>query len=152
MHRGTDVGLLPLFCLCQASQIKSQFSTSISDDSEMTILTKSECCFCLFSVAKKVTNTPPVNRSSTQQNLGKATGSTLHRQETHDGDKSTRRVGQDVAFFPHYAEIPTNKSRTSQRARILHLQIEIEQLKFLAEFTKRARCEITMRTTPTDDV
>ena len=42
--------------------------------------------------------------------------------------------------------------RTAQSARILELQVEIGKLEFLAELTKRARCEVTRRTTPTDDV
>ena len=66
----------------------------------------------------------------------------------------------------HFAECPEERNtgfallkvrgktqtqiRTAQSARILELQID--KLEFLAEFTKRARCEITRRTTRTDEV
>ena len=143
----------------------------------MKTLTKSECCFFVISVARKVTNAP-VNRSSTQQSLGRATGSMFQRQQSHYGDKSTRCVGQEIALLSrarggsnqqvsHFSEradcallrlrglsrcSECAGCRTAQSARILNLQIEMEWLEFLAEFTKRARCEITRRTTPPDDV
>ena len=44
------------------------------------------------------------------------------------------------------------RTRTAQSARILELRVEIDKLEFLEEFTKRAGCEVTRRTTPTDDV
>ena len=47
------------------------------------------------------------------------------------------------------AQETRTRIRTARSARILELQIEIDKL-FLAEFTKRARCDVT--TTPTDDV
>ena len=71
-----------------------------------------------------------------------------HTTETSQPDVSDKTWHR----LPEYAEVPTNKSRTAQSARVLNLQIEIEQLEFLAEFTKRARCEAAKRTTPTDDV
>ena len=71
----------------------------------------------------------------------------------HTTETSPPDVSDKISdCFPEYAEAPTNKSRTAQSARIFNLQIEMEQLDFLAEFTKRARCEVTRRTTPTDDV
>ena len=72
---------------------------------------------------------------------------------------------QQVSHFSERAEEPDKgfallkmhvcfqtRTRIAQSARILELQIEARKLVFLAEFTKRARCEVTMRTTPTDEV
>ena len=42
--------------------------------------------------------------------------------------------------------------RTAQSARILEFQIERDILEFLAELTRRARCEVTKRTTPKGEV
>ena len=103
----------------------------MSNDNEMKVLTKSKCCFCVISVARKVPSTPPVNRSSTFQSLGQATGNTFHRQQTHDGDRSpdvsetishcfpeyAESSNQEVSHFAACAEEPNNKSRTSQSAR-----------------------------------
>ena len=44
------------------------------------------------------------------------------------------------------------RPRTAQSARILELQIEVDKIEFLAEFTKRALREETRRITPTGDV
>ena len=142
-------------------------------------LNQSECCFCLVSVAKKVTSTPPVNKRSMLQSFGQAAGDTFHRPQTHDGDRSPRCVGHDVALVSRVRgdyqstslallrvlEGTRQRTRTAQRARkfqtrirtapcapILELQLETDKLEFLAECTKRARCEIISRTTPTDDV
>ena len=136
----------------------------MSNDNEMKVLTKSKCRFSLFSVARKVTSTPTINRSSTLQSLRQASGDTFHRQQTHDGDKSC--VGHDIALlsrvrggteqqvshFAECAEEPNNKSRTSQRNQTKdshcsecadsRVSDRDRQLEFLAELTKRARCEV----------
>ena len=61
-------------CYCGTiSAIGLNTNTSISDNNVMNmmnVLTNSECCFCLISVARNVTSTPPVNTISTLQNLG----------------------------------------------------------------------------------
>ena len=67
----------------------------------------------------------------------------LHR--VHGGTKQRIRTARS-------AQETQTRIRTAQSARILELQIEIDKLEFLAEFTKRPRCEATKRTTPTDDV
>ena len=67
--------------------------------------------------------------------------------------RDRRAVQSTRRFQPTFlALLKMRGFRTAQSARILELQIEIEQLELLTEFTKRARCEITRRTTPTDDV
>ena len=107
----------------------AQYNTSISNDIVMKVLTKSECCFCLISVARKVT--PPVNKRSTFQSFGRVTGYRCHRQQTHDGDRSPDVSDTISNCLPEYAENsshqgshltecaaePNNKSRTSQSAR-----------------------------------
>ena len=58
MRAGLQPAPLPVWhdqCKC------AQYKTSTSNDSEMKVWTKSECCFCLISVARKATRTPPVN-------------------------------------------------------------------------------------------
>ena len=58
-----------------------------------------------MSVARKVTSTPPVNKSSTFQGLGQATEDSFHRQKTHDGDRSPDVSDTISHCFPEYAEI-----------------------------------------------
>ena len=71
----------------------------------MRVLVKSTCCFCLISVARNETSTPPVNRSSTFQNLGQAISDTFLRQQTHDGDRSPEVSDTLSHCFPDHAEI-----------------------------------------------
>ena len=133
----------------------AQYKNSMSNDSEIKVLTKSECCLCLISVARKVTSTPPVNRSSTLQSFGRFTDNTHAMETGHPGAEISH---QQVSHFSQCAEEPNKgfallKVRGSSRhgfalSRILELQIEIDKHEFLAEFTKRARCEVTRRTTP----
>ena len=133
----------------------AQYKISMSNDSEIKVLTKSECCLCLISVARKVTSTPPVNRSSTLQSFGRFTDNTHAMETGHPGAEISH---QQVSHFSQCAEEPNKgfallKVRGSSRhgfalSRILELQIEIDKHEFLAEFTKRARCEVTRRTTP----
>ena len=138
----------------------------MSNDSEMKVLTSSKCCFCLISVARKVTSTPPVNKSSTFQSLGQATERDVSQTTNTRWREVPRCVGHDTAVLSRVTRrFPINRSRTSQSARktqtrirnaksarILELQIEIDKLEFLADFTKRERCEITRRAPPKDDV
>ena len=92
----------------------------------------------------------------------------LHGLQTHDGDRPTRCVGQDIAQLSRVRggfqstslaflrvrgrtkqgtrSARKFRTRSAQTARILELQIEVDKLEFLAAFTKRKR------TTPTDDV
>ena len=132
---------------------------------EMKVLTESRCCFCLISVARKVTSQQELDV------LESRTGHGRWRQVTRCvGHKIAllSRVRGDVQSTTNLAlrrvpggtkhRIRTAQSarktqtqiRTAQSARILELQID--KLEFLAEFTKRARCEITRRTTRTDEV
>ena len=148
----------------------------------MNILTKSECCVCLISVARNVPSTQ-VNSDSTFQIHQRVTEKRkgFRRQQRHDGDKSP-----DVSYtrshcFQSTRERSTivstsqrarrnqktrlalhrmRKSRTSLSTRILTKQRILHSSKcsdtnshcsecanrdlFLAEFTKRRRCDIPL--------
>ena len=152
---------------------RARYNTSISNDSEINVLTKSEYCFCLISVARKVTSTPP-------QEFDVPESRTCHgryvSQTTNTRWKQvTRCVGHGIALLSRVrgdfqptslalrrvrggtkqrlsARKTQTRIRTAQSARILELQIERDFLEFLAEFTRRARCEVTKRTTPEGEV
>ena len=87
----------------------AQYNTSISNDNVMKVLTKSEGCFCLISVTRKVTRTPPVNKSSTFQSFGRVTGDRFHKQHTRDGDRSPDVSDTTSHCFPEYAEISNHQ-------------------------------------------
>ena len=86
-----------------------QYNTSVSNANVMKASTKSECFFCLISVARKATRTPLVTRSSTFQSFGRVTGDRFHRQQAHDGDRSPDVSDTIWHCSPEYAENPTHQ-------------------------------------------
>ena len=73
----------------------AQYNTSISNDIVMKVWTK----------ARKVTRTPPVNKSSTFQSFGRVTGDRFHKQRSISQTtytrwrQVTRCVGHDIALL-----------------------------------------------------
>ena len=69
----------------------AQYNSSISNDTEMKVLTKSECCFCLISVAKVIsTRRFPTNKSRTSQSARRNQTKDSHCSECADSRASDR--------------------------------------------------------------
>ena len=93
-------------------------NTSISNGNVVKVLTKSECCVCLISVARKVTRTPPVNKSSTFQSFGPGHGRQVSQTTNTRWRQITRCVGHDIALLSRVrGNFKPPRSRTSQSAR-----------------------------------
>ena len=100
----------------------AQFTTSISDDSEMNMLTNRNAVFCLISVARKVTNTHHQSTEVRRNRISEGPREVCFTDNKHTMETSQPDVSDKTSHrLPEYAEVPTNKSRTAQSARILAL-------------------------------